>query len=156
MRKPSTTTRKRRSAGLYLKAMCARFELNNTRCKPGTPIVVRSAEGIEKHVWAGFARGEILDWWKKRGAVAVDIYADRFAERSVHSGNLEWDAVPAGHVIRGIVDYQTEEPLVKVVTRASTNEELLRFDHPRMPVCEPPLFERLPVPAEGPEQPDLF
>jgi hypothetical protein len=138
--------------------MCARFDLNETRCKPGAIVVACGKKGIESHIWAGFARQETLGWWKRKGAEAVDIYADRFAERARGTGKLNWDVVPAGVVIRGIVDYQTGHPLIKVVTRPSTQEELSRFDHPRMPVFEPPLFERLPLPEAPPPsvQPELF
>lgn len=38
--------------------------------------------GIARPAWAGFARSKILSWWQKRGAVLIDIPADRFAERS--------------------------------------------------------------------------
>jgi len=76
--------------------------------------------GIVRHAWAGFARSEILSWWQKRGAVLIDIPADRFAERSEVTGKLIWDEVADGLVIRGLVDIQTTQPLIKVVTRAST------------------------------------
>jgi hypothetical protein len=48
-------------------------------------------------------------------------------------------------VIRGLLDHQTGQPLIKIVTRESTAEELQRFQHPRMPVLEPPLFGVMPA-----------
>ena len=136
--------------------MCARFEFNQQTCKPGAEVVVRAERGVARHVWAGFARREALDWWMRRGGEVVDVYADRFAERSDSTGKLEWDDVPAGLVIRGVVDRQTGQPLLKVVTRASSEEERSRFDHLRMPVMEPPLFERVDVGVEPSGQPELF
>ena len=136
--------------------MCARFEFSKQICKPGSAVSARAERGIVRPIWAGFARGEILDWWRRKGAEIVDIYADRFAERSDATGKLEWDDVPPDLVIRGVLVYQTAEPILKVVTRASSREEFLRFDHPRMPLLEPPLFERGNILPEAPAQPDLF
>ena len=93
------------------------------------------------HDEVGFARSEILSWWQKRGAVLIDIPADRFAERSEVTGKLVWDAVADGFVIRGLVDIQTIQPLIKVVTRASSPEEIPRFQHSCMPLLEVPLYE---------------
>jgi hypothetical protein len=39
---------------------------------------------------------------------------------------------------------------LKIVTRASTEEELKRFEHPRMPVIEAPLYSAEPVPLPEP------
>ncbi len=77
-----------------------------------------------RHVWAGFARVEILDWWKHKGGILLDIYADRFAERSDQTRKLIWDDVPTGLAIRGLLDREFGELLIKVVTRASTPDEL--------------------------------
>ena len=112
-------------------------------------------------VWAGFARREVLPWWKKKGGELVDIPADRFAERSDLDRQLRWDDVPAGQVIRGIIDPHDGKPLLRVVTRASTAEEQIRFQHPRMPVLEVPLFNGAPVPlaidpGRDPVQGELF
>jgi len=108
------------------------------------------------HAWAGFARSEVLSWWRKRGAVLIDIPADRFAERSGVTGKLIWDDIPAGFVIRGLVDMQTCRPLIKVVTRASSSQELDRFQHPRMPLLEEPLFGPLPPAVDDVDEADLF
>lgn len=136
--------------------MCARFELNSKGCKPGAIVAARAANGIVRHPWAGFARQEILEWWTRRGAAPVDIYANRFAERSDTTGRLEWEDVPKGLVIRGVVDAQSGQPLIKVVTRPSSRSESERFDHGRMPVLEPPLFERIELPPETTAEPELF
>lgn len=140
----------------HLNPMCAVFQFKNKTCKPGTELVARAEAGIVRHVWAGFARNEILGWWQRKGGVLLDIYADRFAERSDKTGQLIWDAVPNRFVIRGLLDTQSDTPLIKIVTRESTGEELLRFAHPRMPVLEPPLFEMLDLPSESSGQSELF
>ena len=87
--------------------------------------------------------------------ILLDIYADRFAERSDNTGKLIWDAVPNRFVIRGLLDRQSGEPLIKIVTRASTPEEIQKFQHPRMPVLEAPLFPRVEMP-DTPDAPELF
>lgn len=126
--------------------MCAAFELNGKASRPGKPILARSDSGMIQKVWAGFARSEILTWWRSKGAVELDIFANRFAERSQKSGKLLWGEIPQGQVIRGLVIPQPKptEPLVKILTRQSTLEELARFEHPRMPVLDSPLYGPIP------------
>ena len=136
--------------------MCATFEFNRQIYKPGKKVVAVAASGIVRHAWAGFAREEILDWWQRKGGILLDIYADRFAERSNATGKLIWDQVPERLVIRGVLDQQAGgEPLVKIVTRASSHGELERYQHPRMPVLAAPLFPIVEIP-ETPEAPQLF
>jgi hypothetical protein len=120
--------------------MCATFELKNKVFKPGREVIVRSINGIACHVWAGFARNESLGWWIRQGGVLLDIPADRFAERSDLTRKLLWDEVPADRVVRGVMDLRSSHPLVKVVTRASSEEEWQRFEHPRMPLLERALY----------------
>lgn len=132
--------------------MCAAFELNGKASRPGKPILARSDSGMIQKVWAGFARSEILNWWRSKGAVELDIFANRFAERSQKSGKLLWGEIPQGQVIRGLVipqpkptePFKPTEPLVKILTRQSTLEELARFEHPRMPVLDSPLYGPIP------------
>ena len=138
--------------------MCARFELNDTRFGPGKPIAFWRDSFPQQLAWAGFARRETLRWWQAKGGVLVDIPAHRFAERSKKDGRLIWADVPTGQVIRGLVDPSGNQPLVKVVTRAPTAEEMLQFEHPRMPFIESPLWSADPI-AMAPEpnyQPELF
>ena len=106
-------------------------------------------------VWAGFARSEILNWWIQRGGILLDIPAEEFAERSDRTGELGWDAVPSGLVLRAILDRQTEHELIKIVTRESAPAELERFEHNRMPVLEKPLYASAPMmlPVPPPEKP---
>ena len=132
--------------------MCAAFELKNRILRPGKLVRVWRSQQPAVLVWAGFARRESLGWWEKNGGELVDIPAERFAERSERDRQLRWDAVPAGMVIRGVVDPHDGKPLLKVVTRASTAEEFARFQHDRMPFLEAPLFsaESLGV-EDGPE-----
>ena len=142
--------------------MCAALELNETRLRPGQLVAVWTARGALRVVWAGFARRESLRWWKQQGGELVDIPAHRFAERSDRDRQLRWDQLPPGHVIRGLLApaaARDGDPLLKVVTRPSTPEELARYEHDRMPVLEIPLrsAEIIPVPAPGrPAQAELF
>jgi hypothetical protein len=83
----------------------------------------------------------------------VDIPAKRFAERSDKDGHLTWDDVPAGQVVRGVIDPNEGKPLLKVVTSASTPEELAKYEHERVPLIEPPLYsaEDTGLPFEQPK-----
>ena len=135
--------------------MCATFEFKTQIFKPGKEVVAVAEPGIVRHPWAGFARAEILEWWQRKGGVLLDIYADRFAERSDKTGKLIWDAVPREFLIRGLLDQQTGQPMVKIVTRDSTAEELARFQHPWMPVLEPPLFQAPDIDF-GQQETELF
>jgi hypothetical protein len=139
--------------------MCAALELNHTHIRPAKLVAVWGPRGSMRLVWAGFARQESLGWWKRHGGELVDVPAHRFAERSDRDRQLRWEDLPPGLVVRGIVDPHDGQPLLKVVTRASTPEELARYEHDRMPVLEAPLFssEILPEPEpELPRQPELF
>lgn len=102
-------------------------------------------------VWAGFARSEILEWWKKRGGEEVDVPAEAFAERSRETGRLVWEDLPAGLVLRGVVI----EDQARIVTRAASAEERQRFGHDRLPLLGPALYPSHPLPDE-PEEPELF
>jgi len=138
--------------------MCAAFEYNGKSSRPSKTILARSKKGFIENVWAGFARVEILNWWHKQGAEELDIFATRFAERSKTSGKLIWADVPRGLVIRGLLVPEQNHQLIKIVTRASDPEELLQFDHPRMPVLEEPRFGAIPahLPGLGNPQTELF
>ena len=119
--------------------MCARLELNDTRRQPGQALAVWLEEQRSAWlIWAGFARSESLGRWLSMGGQLVDIPAQRFAERSNRTRRLVWDDVPFGLVVRGVVDSNSGKPLLKVVTRASTQAEFTRFEHPRMPLIETP------------------
>ena len=102
---------------------------------------VRAKSGVAEYVWAGFAKKESLNWWKSKGAELVDLPAEKFAERSDISRRLVWDVLPDGTVIRAIIDLQSKEPLIKIVTRAATEEELKQFEHPRMPLFEHAIYK---------------
>lgn len=135
--------------------MCAVFKVQGTTCRPGREVSAIGPNGQIQRVWAGFARSEILNWWIQRGGILLDIPAEEFAERSDRTGELVWDAVPTGLVIRAILDRQTEHELIKIVTRESAPSELERFEHNRMPVLEKPLHAATPVtlPTPPPEKP---
>ena len=74
----------------------------------------------------------------------LDIPAESFAERSDMTGRLVWEIMPRNLVIRGLLDIRGGNPLLKVVTRAASAEEWERFQHPRMPLVEEPLFGIFP------------
>ncbi|MFM8764377.1 MAG: hypothetical protein ACKOEZ_06035 [Spartobacteria bacterium] len=112
-----------------------------------------SERGPVSAVWAGFARSEILDWWKKQGAEEVELTATSFAERSEKTRQLVWDDVPEGQVISALLDHRENPALLKVVTRPSSEDEQARFEHPRLPLLQKRKFEPVP-PAE--DEPDLF
>lgn len=136
--------------------MCAIYEFKGRASKPGQEITARDESGLIQKVWAGFARNEILEWWRRKGGVELDIFASRFAERSDLNRKLIWDDVPEGQVIRGLLVKDGVHPLIKVVTRASTPEEFARFEHPRMPVLEPPLYGAIPADLPASAQAELF
>ena len=146
---------------LIFRAMCAALELNSRMLRPGRLVRAwRRDQILAALVWAGFARKESLGWWKKKGAELVDVPAHRFAERSDRDRQLRWDDVPSGLIVRGLIEANDGKPLLKIVTRASTEEELLRFEHPRMPLIEAPLFSAEIPDAEStpddPAQAELF
>ena len=133
--------------------MCSVFKNKNLVLKPGRLLKGATQRGPVSAVWAGFARSEILDWWKHQGAEEVELTATSFAERSEITRQLVWDDVPEGQVISALLDHRENPALLKVVTRPSNEDELARFDHPRLPLLQKRKFEPVP-PAE--EEPDLF
>lgn len=133
--------------------MCSVFKNKNLVLKPGRLLKGATQRGPVSAVWAGFARSEILDWWKHQGAEEVELTASSFAERSEKTRQLVWDDVPEGQVISALLDHRENPALLKVVTRPTNKDELARFDHPRLPLLQKRKFEPVP-PAE--EEPDLF
>ena len=142
--------------------MCVALELHNKVVRPGRLVRVwLKGKSAGRFVWAGFARRETDGWWKNQGWEPVDVPAEKFAERSERTRQLAWDMVPAGMVVRGLVNQEVAMPLLKIVTRASNAEELARFEHPRMPLIEPPLFSAELFPPDdedsrGSVQTELF
>lgn len=117
--------------------MCCAFKQSGEVKRPRSRVVIEAPDGQKELVWAGFARSEILNWWqRKKQAVPVEVAAESFAERAEDTGELVWDVVPVGHVLRGLEDPSGKTPILKIVTRASSPEELERFRHPRMPVIQ--------------------
>ena len=136
--------------------MCATFQYKKQIFKPGEEVGAVGVSGIVRQPWAGFARVEIINWWQRQGGVLLDIYADRFAERSDKTGQLIWEAVPRDFVIRGLLDGKTGQTCIKIVTRASTEEEFIHFQHPRMPLFDEPLFEPVEINFPVSPQTELF
>jgi hypothetical protein len=133
--------------------MCSVFKNKNLVLKPGRLLKGSTLRGQISGVWAGFARSEILDWWKTRGAEAVELTATSFAERSGETGRLVWENIPEGHVISALLDHRENPALLKVVTRPANAEEKAKFQHPRLPLLRKREFE---VVLPGEEEPDLF
>ena len=128
--------------------MCAALELNSRVVLPGRLVGAWKNIGAPcRFVWAGFATVERMDWWTRQGWTLVDVPAHRFAERSERTRRLAWDEVPRGFVVRGVIELGAAAPTLKIVTRAANAEELVRFEHPRMPLIDAPLFsaEWLPL-----------
>jgi hypothetical protein len=87
------------------------------------------------------------------------VPAEKFAERSDRTGQFTWESVPSGHVIRGLVEMDVASPVLKIVTRHATADELARYEHDRVPLIEPPLFSAQSLGAEEddtPAQGELF
>ena len=133
--------------------MCSVFKNKNLVLKPGRLLKGATQRGPVSAVWAGFARSEILDWWKHQGSEEVELTATSFAERSEITRQLVWEDVPEGQVISALLDHRENPALLKVVTRPTNEDELARFEHPRLPLLQKRKFEPVP-PAE--EEPDLF
>lgn len=140
-------------SGYWRGIMCAALETNGKELRPSRRVGFWESENIAgRLIWAGFARRESLPWWKKKGGRLVDVPAHRFAERSDLDRQLRWDDVPAGLIVRGVIDPNDGKPLLKIVTRESSPEEFARFEHPRMPPIEAQLF-RAEILPEVPENP---
>lgn len=133
--------------------MCSVFKNKNLVLKPGRIVSGSTARGPVSGVWAGFARSEILDWWKKQGAEEVELTATGFAERSEKSGKLVWEDIPSGQAISALLDHRENPALLKVVTRPADADEILKFEHHRMPLIKIRRFDAVPP---GVEEPDLF
>lgn len=133
--------------------MCSVFKNKNLVLKPGRLLNGATQRGPVSAAWTGFARSEILDWWKHQGAEEVELTATSFAERSEKTRQLVWDNVPEGQVICAVLDNRENPAQLKVVTRPANEAELTHFEHPRLPLLQKRKFEPVP-PAE--EEPDLF
>jgi len=138
---------------INIENMCSVFKNKNLVLKPGRVLKGASIHGEVSGIWAGFARSEILDWWRRQGAEEVELTATSFAERSGGTGQLVWENVPEGHVISAILDHRENPALLKVVTRPANAEELSKFEHPRLPLLRKRRFEAV---SPGDEEPDLF
>jgi hypothetical protein len=136
--------------------VCAVFKVQDKTFRPGREVPAIGPWGPCHRIWAGFARSEILNWWIQRGGVLLDIPAEEFAERSDRSGELVWDTVGEGLVLRALLDRQTAHELVKIVTREATPAEREKFQHNRMPVLEKPLHAvsatTIPAPPPPPKK----
>jgi hypothetical protein len=137
--------------------MCAVLEVNRNVLRPGRIVGCHVGKNVLHLPWAGFAQAEKLAWWRRTtGGELADVPAHRFAERSDRTRNLAWEPVPAGFVVRALVIPNDGKPLLKIVTRASTPDELARYEHDRMPLIELPLFSGEIIPVERDAQGELF
>jgi hypothetical protein len=139
--------------------MCAAFEVQGKKRRPGMQLGAWSETGPVYGVWAGFARQETLGWWRRQGGCLVDVPADRFAERSDADRRLVWADVPEGRVLRAWMPVAASGAavLLKIVTRAASAAELAHFGHDRMPLLEPAQYgaTALEMPETSP-QGELF
>jgi len=120
-----------------LGGMCCAFKQGGEVKRPRSRVVIEAPDGQKELVWAGFARSEILNWWQgKKQAVPVEVVAESFAERAEDTGELVWDVVPGGCILRGLGVPSGSGTLLKIVTREATDEERHHFRHPRMPVIQ--------------------
>ena len=71
---------------MFQLSMCATFQFKKQVIKPEKNVVAAAESGLVQHVWAEFARAQVMDWWRSKEGVLLDIYADRFAERSDSNG----------------------------------------------------------------------
>ena len=136
--------------------MCASFESLGKQFRPGRVISVWAGQRVERAVWSGFARNEILSWWLAKGFSKVDVPAARFAERSRRDNRMHWADISEGLVIRGLWDSGEPSagsnqattqaaPRLWIVTRQASILEGETFGHDRMPLLEAPLFSAAPI-----------
>ncbi len=129
--------------------MCVALELSGRVVRLGRLVPVRLANGSAELEWIGFARGEVLAWWLKRGAEPVEIRAERYSVRSEFDRQVRWCEVPPGFALRGLIDRGRDYPVLRLITRPCRPEEQARFQCPRMPVAHPVAFAH--PPPSGPE-----
>ena len=53
-------------------------------------------------------------------------------------------------MVHGAIDSNHGKPLLKIVPRDSSPEQFARFEHPRMPLIEAPIFSA-EIPPDAPE-----
>jgi hypothetical protein len=139
--------------------MCDALAIHGRILRPGKPVGFWRGGASDQLVWAGFARIEILPWWIARGAECVDVPAERFAKRSDFDRQWRWEDMPRGQILRGLIDPNQGRPVLRIVNRPSLPDEIARFQQPRMPVVEAPLFSAAPVAfrerSDDPKQGDL-
>jgi hypothetical protein len=157
--------------------MCNRFVQSGREIRPqGTATVLLKGPGgfFElpfEGVFAGPARNESRDYWiRKEGAEPVLVPdVSRFGEKDKVSGQQNWEDVPAGSGLEGLLlpippgkDYR----LLKIVTQAATAEQFARLGNDRVPILSSTrhLYPQAPesqmsrprMDIEGAVTPDLF
>src|SRR4051794_820316 len=112
--------------------MCNRVVQNGLEVKPGQSIMVlmRGPGGdfevpFDEAVFGGPARNESRNYWIKReGAEPVIVpNVDRFGEKDKTTGQQNWEDVPAGTALEGLLlptPPGKAYRLLKVVTQAAT------------------------------------
>lgn len=126
--------------------MCNHFVQSGREVRPGqgTLVLMRGPAGefevpFEEAIFGGPARSESRNYWMKReGAVEVLVPGiSRFGEKDKVTGVQNWEDVPAGSAMQGLLLPQPPGKgyrLLKVVTQAATPEQAARFGNDRVPV----------------------
>jgi hypothetical protein len=133
--------------------MCNRVVQNDVVIKPGekAKVLMRGPQGdfemeFTEAVFGGPARVESKNYWLKREhAEEVRVpNVSRFGEKDKITGAQNWEDVPAGSSLDGLLlplttgkngkDYR----LLKVVTQPATPEQIARLGNDRAPIVSPP------------------
>ena len=146
--------------------MCNKFVQDGKVISPqGEAMVMMTGPGGDYTVpftaiFGGPARSESKGYWKREGAEDVLVpNIESFGEKSKVTGEQNWEAVPAGTALQGLllpeaVAKKTGKPyrLLKVVTQQATADQEARLGNDRAPVLVARGIVDLPKSGEG----DLF
>lgn len=137
--------------------MCNRFVQKGREVRPqqNATVLMKGPGGFFElpfeAVFGGPARNESRNYWIRReGAEPVIVPdIDRFGEKSKVTGQQNWEDVPAGSALEGLLlptppgkDYR----LLKVVTQPASPGQLARLGNDRAPIL------RLPPGASAPRK----
>ena len=125
--------------------MCNRFVQKGREIRPqqNATVLMKGPGGFFdlpfEAVFGGPARSESRDYWITREGAEPVVVPDieRFGEKDKVTGQQNWEDVPAGTAIEGLLlpvppgkDYR----LLKVLTQAATPDQVARLGNDRVPV----------------------